>query len=200
MCLETMISINVHHFHPGKRASWDFHGEQGWYIGPSTDHYRCITCYIPKSHKERINDTTPSIPSNIPIPQASLNDHLLKTSDDLVHLLHRNEAQFTPNAPLMIKSVLLDIAKILHRDITPSITPNAVPLSSNSSSISSEGVNNKEINQPSAIASSEGGAIVTEIFPIDDVFKATITPIDTLKTTPHPALYETRGVSNGTTQ
>ena len=34
---------------PNKRDSWSFHGEDGWYIGPAMDHYRCIICYIPST-------------------------------------------------------------------------------------------------------------------------------------------------------
>ena len=47
----------VLHAKPGKRTSWAFHGEQRWYIGPAIDHYRCIKCYIPKTHRECITDT-----------------------------------------------------------------------------------------------------------------------------------------------
>ena len=31
------------HAKPGKRASWVFHGETGWYAVPATQHCRCIT-------------------------------------------------------------------------------------------------------------------------------------------------------------
>ena len=106
----TKISI---HANPGKRASWSFHGEQGRYIGSAIDCYRLITCYIPKTHKERIIDTAKIIPNNILIPQASLNYHLRRTADDLIHLPHQNKTQLTPDTPLTTKSALLDIAKIL---------------------------------------------------------------------------------------
>ena len=100
------------HAKSDKRASCDFHDEQGWYIGPAIDHYRCITCYLLKTHKERITDTATSIPNNIPIPQASLNDHLRRTGDDMIHLQHQNKTQFIPDDPLvMITSALLDIEK-----------------------------------------------------------------------------------------
>ena len=26
------------------RGSWDFDGTEGWYIGPSLEHYRCVKC------------------------------------------------------------------------------------------------------------------------------------------------------------
>ena len=113
-------------------------------------------------------------------------------------MLQHNKTQFTPNVLLTIKSALLDISKILYRDTVPSFISSAVPPSSTSSLISSEGVSSKETNQPSITASSEGGVIVTENVPIDDVFKTIITPIDTSKTTAHPELYETRVIFNDT--
>ena len=64
------------HAKPRKQASWSFHGKQGWYIGPATNHYRCIICYISKTHRERLTDTATIIPRNIPIPQAFLEEHL----------------------------------------------------------------------------------------------------------------------------
>ena len=47
----------VVHEKPLQRASWAFHGIDGWYIGPSTEHYRCVKCFIPKSKSERDADT-----------------------------------------------------------------------------------------------------------------------------------------------
>ena len=80
------------HAKPGKRTSWGFHGENGWYVGPEIDHYRCLTCYIPKTHRERVSDTVQIIPKNIPITQASFEDHLRRSADDLIHLLkHKHD-------------------------------------------------------------------------------------------------------------
>ena len=64
------------HTKPGKRASWDFHGEQEYYIGPTINHYRSITCYVSKIHREWITYTAKIIPKHIPIPQSSYEDHL----------------------------------------------------------------------------------------------------------------------------
>ena len=38
------------HAKPSNRASWAFHGENGYYIGPAVNHYRYIKTYIPKTH------------------------------------------------------------------------------------------------------------------------------------------------------
>ena len=71
---------------PGNRASWAFHGEQVWYIGPAISDYRCITFYIPKTYRERITDTAKIIPKHIPIPQASYEDHICWSAEDLFQL------------------------------------------------------------------------------------------------------------------
>ena len=78
------------HAKPDKRKSWVFHGEPGYYVGPSPQHYRCVRCFIPKTQSERISDTVQFIPNVIPIPNATLEEHLRKTTDDLVHLLEKN--------------------------------------------------------------------------------------------------------------
>ena len=99
-CLQV---LKLSYIEPGQRASWAFHGEQGWYVGPAIKHYRCLTAYMPKTQIERITDTTTIIPKNIPIPQATLNDHLRRTADNLIHLLDKNNNQFLPEAPFPSK-------------------------------------------------------------------------------------------------
>ena len=74
----------VIHAKPNKRDSWSFHGEDGWYIGPAMDHYRCITCYIPSTFKTRFTDTATLIPHNVPIPTRTVDDHLRKVSSDVI--------------------------------------------------------------------------------------------------------------------
>jgi hypothetical protein len=38
----------IAHEKPGKRASWDPHGVDGYYLGPALDHYRCYQVHIKK--------------------------------------------------------------------------------------------------------------------------------------------------------
>jgi hypothetical protein len=45
------------HLKPDQRPSWSYHDEEGWYVGPSMEHYRCMKCYIPTSGRERDVDT-----------------------------------------------------------------------------------------------------------------------------------------------
>ena len=62
----------VIHNKPEQRASWAFHGEDGWFIGPAFEHYRCVKCYVPQTHATQISDTISIIPTVIPIPEATL--------------------------------------------------------------------------------------------------------------------------------
>ena len=47
----------VVHTKPGNRKSWEYHGKEGWYIGPAFQHYCCITVYMPETHATRHTDT-----------------------------------------------------------------------------------------------------------------------------------------------
>ena len=182
------------HAKPGKRASWAFHGDQGWYVGPATEHYRCITTYIPKTHRERIADTATIIPSNIPIPEANLNEHLRRTADDLVHLLDKNTTPFTPSIPLSAKGALLDIAKTLHRDTLPPLHPIVEDIENKSSIATTEGGETNKIQQEIkskvvSVPTSEGGAETTPKPTEYSRLKTTISPIDVSAIPIHPNLY-----------
>jgi hypothetical protein len=37
---------------PNRRITWAPHGQDGWYIGPALEHYRCYTMYITKTRSE----------------------------------------------------------------------------------------------------------------------------------------------------
>ena len=187
------------HAKPGKRASWAFHGEQGWYVGPATEHYRCITCYIPKTHRERITDTAKIIPNNIPLPQASLNEHLRATATDLVHLLNHKEKAFPVHQSTT--NALLDIAKILGRDSTPPIS-DIVPVNKNNKTPIIPNDNNKTSVSPfvneRTITSNERGGRTSEGERIStsegegvvfDVYKKTITPVITTTIPKYSGLY-----------
>ena len=77
----------VVHSKPDKRASWTYHGEDGWYVGPGPHHYRCFKVYMPDTHKEKISDTVQLIPARIPIPSVTLADHIAHAADKLVAAL-----------------------------------------------------------------------------------------------------------------
>ena len=75
------------HTKPSQRASWAFHGVQGWYVGPAPDHYRCVKCYIPTTRSEIISDTIKFIPEYVPIPTANIDDYIKSAMDQVIVLL-----------------------------------------------------------------------------------------------------------------
>jgi len=89
----------VAHEKPSQRASWAPHGEDGWYIGPALEHYRCYKVYINKTRAERTVDTVEFFPTQVNMPKLSSADAALKAAIDLIAALkHPHPA--APFAPL----------------------------------------------------------------------------------------------------
>jgi hypothetical protein len=57
----------IAHETPGRRRTWAPHGQDGWYIGPALEHYRCYTVYTTKTRSNRMekNQLTISIISRL---------------------------------------------------------------------------------------------------------------------------------------
>jgi Reverse transcriptase (RNA-dependent DNA polymerase). len=85
------------HEKPQQRTSWSPHGIDGWYIGPALRHYRCFTCYIPRTHATRIADTVHFIPHAAPVPAVTTADAISKAADDLAKALQNP----LPTVPLV---------------------------------------------------------------------------------------------------
>ena len=47
--------------------TWSPCGTNGWYIGPDLEHYRCVECYIPPTHRILIADIVEFISTVITI-------------------------------------------------------------------------------------------------------------------------------------
>jgi hypothetical protein len=58
----------IAHEKPGKRRTWDPHGQHGYSLGPAMHHYRCQNVYITTMASERIVDTLEYFPHNYPMP------------------------------------------------------------------------------------------------------------------------------------
>jgi hypothetical protein len=43
----------IAHETPSRRRTWAPHGQDGWYIGPSLEHYRCYTVHITKNKRQQ---------------------------------------------------------------------------------------------------------------------------------------------------
>ena len=107
------------HEKPKQRSTWAPHGLEGWYIGPSIEHYRCIKAFIPSTFQERITDTVEFFPYNVPMPATSDADYLKQAADDILSIL----AKPSPTLPFLqhspsLKSAIAQTAVVLHRAVS----------------------------------------------------------------------------------
>jgi hypothetical protein len=79
----------VVHLKPDQRASWACHGEEGWCVGPSMEHCRCIKCYLPTTSRERDVDALQFFPKQIPFPQTSTEDCLKQAASEILDVLQK---------------------------------------------------------------------------------------------------------------
>jgi hypothetical protein len=78
----------IAHETPHMRRAWAPHGEDGWYIGPALEHYRCYTVYITKTRGERVVETVESPPpEKFKLPFPSAPDLATKAAAELTHAL-----------------------------------------------------------------------------------------------------------------
>jgi hypothetical protein len=104
----------VIHLKPDQRASWSYHGEEGWYVGPSMEHYRCVKCYIPTAARERDVDTLQFFPKKIPFPSISTEDYLKQAASNILAILPKTPSSLpylaygdpTNNAIVQIATLL----------------------------------------------------------------------------------------------
>ena len=68
--------------------------KEGWTVKPSLEHYRCVRCYMPDANKEIDIDTISLIPTHVPIPNATLDDQLKQTAQELITLLRKKRNRY----------------------------------------------------------------------------------------------------------
>jgi hypothetical protein len=77
----------IAHETPGKRKTWAPHGQDGWYIGPALERYRCYTVYITKTRSNRIVETVEFFPHKFELPFPSSSELATQAAADLTHAL-----------------------------------------------------------------------------------------------------------------
>jgi hypothetical protein len=77
----------IAHETPGRRNTWDPHGQDGWYIGPALEHYRCYTVYITKTRSSRVVETIEFFPHQFKLPFPSSSELATQAATDLTHAL-----------------------------------------------------------------------------------------------------------------
>ena len=77
----------VIHKKPNDRTSWQYHGTEAWYIGPSLEHYRCFKCFIPATGAIINTDTVKMIPHMVPIPNFTDAIAVQQAIADILHII-----------------------------------------------------------------------------------------------------------------
>jgi hypothetical protein len=77
----------IDHETQGRKRTWAPHGQDGWYIGPALEHYRCYTVYITKTISNRIVETVEFFPQKITLPFPSSHNLATQAAADLTHAL-----------------------------------------------------------------------------------------------------------------
>ena len=83
------------HEKPRQRGTWADHGVEGWYCAPAIHHYRCYSCYIPSTNRDRISDTVEFFPTVINMPKLSSQDKAIQAIREVIHTI-RNPGPATP--------------------------------------------------------------------------------------------------------
>ena len=65
------------------RATWDCHGQLGFYVGPALDSYRAYRCHFTATNRIRITNTVQFFPEDIPLPAIRLDDAIARTVSKL---------------------------------------------------------------------------------------------------------------------
>ncbi len=72
---------------PASRASWAPHATDGYYVGPASNHYRCLRFYIPATRRFRFADTWRLYPTHSQVPVASQHDVSISMAAELIKAL-----------------------------------------------------------------------------------------------------------------
>ena len=98
------------------RNSWGFHGQDGWTIGPSVDHYRLLKCYIPEANSEIDCNTINFFPHHYPMPEYKLEEYLKQATENIIHiLLSKKSRTLTFNTRDDTYTALHQLATILNK-------------------------------------------------------------------------------------
>lgn len=114
------------HEPPSRRLTFAPHGLEGFYIGPSMEHYRCYKVFVPSTQSTRDVLTLEWFPSSIPYPRVGQNEYLQQTADDLLTLLEGQSPTTYPtlNFGSPTRNAYSDLAKLLKRAAThPTLHP-----------------------------------------------------------------------------
>lgn len=86
----------VLHKKTDKRASWEYHGVEAWYIGSSLAHYQCLKCFVPSTGAVVDTDTVHIIPHIVPVPEFNDAQAIQQAVSDILHIIKNSEENNIP--------------------------------------------------------------------------------------------------------
>jgi hypothetical protein len=95
----------------GTRGLWASRGEDGWYLGPSKDHYRCALYYIPETRAYCILGSMELFSQHCQLPNLTADQHFRALTDELAY--ETATANQTPTGRCLIKLLQSRIKQIV---------------------------------------------------------------------------------------
>jgi hypothetical protein len=82
------------------RGSWASQGVDGWYLGPSRDHYQCNIYFGPETKAYHVSGSTELFPQHCQLPSMMPHQHLRALTDKLTSERHncRSDSKRPPLA------------------------------------------------------------------------------------------------------
>jgi hypothetical protein len=81
------------------RESWAPHGLDGFYVGPSFDHYQCFRIYVIITNDFRTTDSLSWHPKKLHLPGSSKEELIHAKAEEILHLL-QNHSIAAPDGTL----------------------------------------------------------------------------------------------------
>ena len=107
------------HEKPKQRNSWDYHRVEGWYIGPSLDHYCCVRCYLPLTSGVWHADTVQFFPKMVQFPKVTTKDMFVQSATDILTVLQNPLPSLIPKIQYgdEIKNAIAKLAHLLQHAV-----------------------------------------------------------------------------------
>ncbi len=94
------------------RGLWASRGVNGWYLGPSMDHYHCDVYYIPETCAYHISGSTELFHQHCQLPNMSPHQHLHSLTNELSDLAP--PANATPKEKCLLRLLQTCVHALLH--------------------------------------------------------------------------------------
>ena len=108
------VTILLVHSKSTTQKTCSIHGKDGWYIGPSLEHFLCVKCYAPLTNDIQDVDTVKFFPDRIPFPYIIPEDYFNQSATYIIDIL-KSTPSVVPSLEYCdrTKNTLVKIAELL---------------------------------------------------------------------------------------